>query len=110
MATEDQEDASRAEVPDVDGDVEFRDVWFEYNAGVPVLKNISFHAKAGTTTALVGSSGGGKSTLVSLGMAFSQPKQGQIPIDGRALDALALHEFRDPRARVLKANCSFYSR
>ncbi|MGH7680047.1 MAG: ABC transporter transmembrane domain-containing protein, partial [Gemmatimonadaceae bacterium] len=50
MATEDQADASKARVPDVDGDVEFRDVWFEYNPGVPVLKNVAFHARAGTTT------------------------------------------------------------
>ena len=57
MATEDQEDASRAALPELDGDVRFEDVGFEYNPGVPVLKGVSFHAPAGTTTALVGSSG-----------------------------------------------------
>src|SRR5687767_9013684 len=107
MTTEDQADASKAPVPTVDGDVEFRDVWFEYNEGVPVLKNLSFHAKAGTTTALVGSSGGGKSTLVSLVMAFSRPKAGKILIDGKDLDTLKLHEYRDHVGVVLQDNFLF---
>ena len=55
------------------GDLAFEDVSFEYNAGVPVLKQVSFHAPADTTTALVGSSGSGKSTLISLVMAFQPP-------------------------------------
>jgi len=107
MTTEDQADASKTPVPDVDGDVEFRDVWFEYNQGVPVLKNVSFHAKAGTTTALVGSSGGGKSTLVSLVMAFSHPKGGSILVDGTDLHTLKLHEYRDHVGVVLQDNFLF---
>ena len=55
------------------GDIEFADVTFEYDADVPVLREVSFTAPAGTTTALVGSSGSGKSTLVSLVMAFDRP-------------------------------------
>ena len=77
MATEDEEDADRAPLPDVRGDVEFDDVTFEYNAGVPVLKHVSFRAPAGSTTALVGSSGSGKSTLISLVMAFNRPLSGR---------------------------------
>jgi ABC-type multidrug transport system fused ATPase/permease subunit len=107
MTTEDQADASKAPVPTVDGSVEFRDVWFEYNEGVPVLKNVSFRADAGTTTALVGSSGGGKSTLVSLVMAFSRPKSGRVFIDGRDLDTLKLHEYRDHVGVVLQDNFLF---
>jgi len=57
MATEDQEDESRSPLPHVNGEVEFDAVTFEYNTGVPVLKNVSFRAPAGSTTALVGSSG-----------------------------------------------------
>jgi len=56
MTTEDQEDATRAPLADIRGEVEFDDVTFEYNPGVPVLKHVSFHAPAGSTTALVGSS------------------------------------------------------
>ena len=107
MTTEDAADAGKAPVPELRGDVEFRDVWFEYNAGVPVLRNVSFRAKAGTTTALVGSSGGGKSTLVSLVMAFARPKSGRILVDGRDLDALRLHEFRDHVGVVLQDNFLF---
>ncbi|MDO8665621.1 MAG: ABC transporter ATP-binding protein, partial [Gemmatimonadales bacterium] len=57
MATEDQDDASRAPLGDLRGDVAFEDVSFEYNPGTPVLKHLSFLARAGSTTALVGSSG-----------------------------------------------------
>jgi ABC-type multidrug transport system fused ATPase/permease subunit len=107
MATEDAMDADKHRVPEVDGAVEFKNVWFEYNPGVPVIKNVSFKAKAGTTTALVGSSGGGKSTLVSLVMAFARPKQGQVLIDGKELDGLRLHEFRDHIGVVLQDNFLF---
>jgi subfamily B ATP-binding cassette protein MsbA len=107
MSTEDEADLSKAHVPDVEGDVEFNDVEFEYNPGVPVLKNISFKANAGTTTALVGSSGGGKSTLVSLVMAFAHPKAGRIHIDGKDLDTLRLHEYREHVGVVLQDNFLF---
>ena len=107
MTTEDAADASKTPVPDVTGDVEFRGVWFEYNPDAPVLRNISFHARAGSTTALVGSSGGGKSTLVSLVMAFAHPKTGTILIDGRDLDTLRLHEFRSHVGVVLQDNFLF---
>ena len=65
MATEDQEDANKTSVPSVVGRVEFDHVSFEYDAGNPVLRDVSFTAPAGTTTALVGSSGSGKSTLAN---------------------------------------------
>jgi ABC-type multidrug transport system fused ATPase/permease subunit len=107
MATEDALDADKGRVPEVNGDVEFKNVVFEYNPGTPVIKNVSFKAKAGTTTALVGSSGGGKSTLVSLVMAFARPKEGQILIDGTELDALRLHEFRNHVGVVLQDNFLF---
>src|SRR5215212_5368662 len=57
MATEDEQDIARAPLRDVHGEIAFDNVSFEYNPGVPVLKNISFRAPAGSTTALVGSSG-----------------------------------------------------
>src|SRR5690606_7666182 len=72
MATEDALDASKAPVPDVRGEIEFRHVDFSYVEGVPVLKDVSFTAPAGSTTALVGSSGAGKSTLIGLVMAFNR--------------------------------------
>ena len=107
MTTEDQADAGKAHVHEVAGEVEFRGVWFEYNAGVPVLRDVSFVAPAGTTTALVGSSGGGKSTLVSLVMAFNRPQSGRILIDGRDLETLRLHEYRSHVGVVLQDNFLF---
>ena len=107
LATEDQEDAVRAPVGEVRGAVTFEDVWFEYTEGVPVLKGVTFDAPAGTTTALVGASGGGKSTLISLVMAFNRPTVGRVTIDGRDLATLRLHEFRRTIGVVLQENFLF---
>ena len=104
---EDADDASRAPVDDVVGDIEFERVWFEYTPGVPVLRDVSFRAPAGTTTALVGSSGSGKSTLISLVMAFNRPTAGTIRVDGRDLDTLRLADYRRHLGVVLQDNFLF---
>ncbi len=107
MDTEDEEDSRREALPEMLGDVEFEDVWFEYNEDVPVLKGVSFLAPAGTTTALVGSSGSGKSTLISLVMNFNQPKSGGIKIDGRGLTGIKLRDYRAYLGVVLQDNFLF---
>ena len=107
MATEDQEDANRRPLPDVRGEVEFQDVSFEYNAGVPVLKHVSFTSPAGSTTALVGSSGSGKSTLISLVMAFNRPLTGRLLVDGVDLNDIKLHDYRGHLGVVLQDNFLF---
>jgi len=104
---EDAEDASRGAIEGLRGDIEFDDVSFEYNPGVPVLKNLSFRAPAGTTTALVGSSGSGKSTLISLVMAFNRPQSGTIRVDGRDLETLRLMDYRRHLGVVLQDNFLF---
>lgn len=104
---EDAHDASRSALEDFRGEVEFQDVWFEYNPGVPVLKRVSFRAPAGTTTALVGSSGSGKSTLISLVMAFNRPTQGRVRVDGHDLETLRLVEYRRHLGVVLQDNFLF---
>lgn len=104
---EDADDASRDTVDDVEGHVEFDGVWFEYNEGVPVLKDVSFTAPAGTTTALVGSSGSGKSTLISLVMAFNRPTRGVLRVDGRDLMTLRLGDYRRHLGVVLQDNFLF---
>jgi ABC-type multidrug transport system fused ATPase/permease subunit len=105
--TEDADDASKAGLADVRGEVEFDNVWFEYATGVPVLKGVSFRAPAGSTTALVGSSGSGKSTLVSLVMAFNRPTTGELRIDGRDLGGLPLADYRSRLGIVLQDNFLF---
>jgi subfamily B ATP-binding cassette protein MsbA len=91
---EDEQDASKTPAPDIDGTVEFRDVWFEYAAGVPVLKNINLLAPAGKSIALVGPSGSGKSTMISLIAAFHRPTQGEVFVDGKALADFRLNDYR----------------
>jgi subfamily B ATP-binding cassette protein MsbA len=107
MATEDEEDERRAPLPNVRGEIEFENVSFEYNEGVPVLKNVSFKAEAGSTTALVGSSGSGKSTLISLAMNFNQPLSGTIKVDGQDLQTLRLRDFRSYLGVVMQDNFLF---
>jgi subfamily B ATP-binding cassette protein MsbA len=107
MPTEIEEDASRAPVEKIVGDVAFDDVWFEYNEGQPVLRGVSFHAPAGTTTALVGSSGSGKSTLISIVMAFNRPTKGRVLVDGQDLADLRLMDYREQLASVLQENFLF---
>jgi len=107
MPTEVEEDERRAPVGRLIGDVQFDDVWFEYNAGQPVLRGVSFHAAPGTTTALVGSSGSGKSTLISIVMAFNRPTKGRVLVDGNDLMDLRLMDYRGQLASVLQENFLF---
>ena len=92
--TEDDEDAARKPVEKLRGEVEFKDIWFEYQPDTPVLRGVSFRSQAGSTTALVGSSGSGKSTLIGLVMAFHRPTRGQILVDGEDLATLRLRDYR----------------
>ncbi len=107
LATEDADDAGRRTVPPLEGRVVFDHVSFEYQPGVPVLRDISFDSPAGSTTALVGPSGSGKSTLLSLVMAFARPGEGRIVVDGMDLATLRLHEYRSQLGVVLQDNFLF---
>jgi subfamily B ATP-binding cassette protein MsbA len=104
---EDAGDETRESLPRVEGRVEFRDVSFEYQSGVPVLKGISFTAEPGTSTALVGPSGSGKSTMIGLVAAFYRPKSGQILIDGLDLSRVRLADYREQLGVVLQDNFLF---
>ena len=107
MATEDADDATRVQVAEITGEVEFKNISFEYADDTPVLKNVSFRAPAGSTTALVGSSGSGKSTLISLVMAFNRPLSGEVMIDGHDLASLRLRDYRNQLGVVLQDNFLF---
>jgi subfamily B ATP-binding cassette protein MsbA len=105
--TERELDEGREAIAKIDGRVEFENVTFAYNPGVPVLKNVSFVAPAHTTTALVGSSGSGKSTLISLVMTFNHPQGGRILIDGRDLAGVRVRDYRSRLGIVMQDNFLF---
>ncbi|HEX9960651.1 MAG TPA: ABC transporter ATP-binding protein, partial [Pyrinomonadaceae bacterium] len=107
MTTEDEEDKEKKPLPRVDGTIDFENVHFEYEENVPVLKGVSFHSEAGKTTALVGSSGSGKSTILSLVLNFIQPNRGVIKIDGKDLQAVKLRDYRSHLGVVLQDNFLF---
>jgi ABC-type multidrug transport system fused ATPase/permease subunit len=107
MKTEDDADAERAHLPQVAGSIDFENVHFEYEKDVPVLKGVTFHAEAGTTTALVGSSGSGKSTILSLVLNFVQPVSGNIKVDGKDLQSVKLRDYRRHLGVVLQDNFLF---
>ncbi len=86
-------------MPSVRGDVELRDVWFAYEEE-PVLRGLSLKVRAGQTIALVGESGGGKSTTMDLLMRFYDPQRGSILVDGHDLREIALADFRAHTAVV----------
>jgi ATP-binding cassette subfamily B protein len=84
------------------GEIDFQDVVFSYGPENPVLKSISFTARAGESIAIVGPSGAGKTTLTSLLMRFYEPQRGAIKIDGRDLREVTLDSLRKNIAVVLQ--------
>jgi subfamily B ATP-binding cassette protein MsbA len=107
VATEDKEDEAREPLGEVAGDIIFENVSFEYKPDTLVLRDISFYAPAGSTTALVGPSGSGKSTLIGLAMAFYRPKIGRVVLDGRDLDRIRLRDYRHELGVVMQDNFLF---
>ena len=107
MTTEDETDADKQGIEKIRGAIEFENVEFEYEEGVPVLKDVSFNAEAGSTTALVGSSGSGKSTILSLVLNFIQPTSGEIRVDGKDLQSVKLRDYRSQLGVVLQDNFLF---
>ncbi|MEO1005889.1 MAG: ABC transporter ATP-binding protein, partial [Cyanobacteria bacterium J06638_38] len=93
--------------PSFNGDVKFNQVSFAYNPEKVILKNLSFEVKAGQRVALVGPSGGGKSTLVSLLLRLYDPLEGQISIDGNDLRQYKLESLRRQISIVLQDSVLF---
>lgn len=84
------------------GDVSFRDVTFSYDTGKPVLKNISFQAKAGETIALVGPTGSGKTTIINLLTRFYDIDQGEILLDNEDIRSYKIANVREKVGVVLQ--------
>ena len=104
---EDSEPGRTVSLPVLRGDVEFNDVEFEYEAGKPVLHGISFEARPGSVTALVGSSGSGKSTIISLICGFHTATGGEIDVDGKDLATVRLSSYRQQLGVVLQETFLF---
>ena len=99
---EDSEPARAIALPTIRGDVAFDNVTFAYEPGKEVLHGISFESKPGTVTALVGSSGSGKSTIISLICAFHTATSGQVLVDDIDLATVRLSSYRDQLGVVLQ--------
>ncbi len=84
------------------GDVTFEHVGFAYETDKPVLHDVSFDSPAGTVTALVGSSGSGKSTIIGLVAAFHTPQAGRVAVDGVDLSTIRLDSYRTQLGVVLQ--------
>ncbi|MFA9290269.1 MAG: ABC transporter ATP-binding protein, partial [Solirubrobacteraceae bacterium] len=94
-------------ISELQGNIEFNQVSFAYQEGKEVLNNISFHAPAGSVTALVGTSGSGKSTIAGLVATFFTPESGIILLDGVDLSTIALSSYRKNLGVVLQDDFLF---
>ncbi len=104
---EDQDPKRSMQLRDIVGTVEFENVTFSYDGTHDVLRDISFRSEPGTVTALVGSSGSGKSTTIGLISAFYVPSKGTVRVDGVDLSTVRLDSFRTRLGVVLQESFLF---
>ncbi len=104
---EDSEPSRAVALGSMVGEVDFENVGFSYEPGKPVLHGISFEARPGTVTALVGSSGSGKSTIISLVCGFHVADSGRVVVDGHDLATVRLSSFRQQLGVVLQETFLF---
>jgi subfamily B ATP-binding cassette protein MsbA len=104
---ENQSPGRTIKMPPIHGTVRFEDVEFAYEADKPVLHGVSFLAEPGTVTALVGSSGSGKSTMISLLCAFHTPTSGRVVVDDVDIAHVDLNTYRSQLGVVLQESFLF---
>jgi subfamily B ATP-binding cassette protein MsbA len=102
MEEEDNPEERPIVLEDIKGNIVFDDVSFSYEEEKEVLHNISFDANSGSVTALVGSSGSGKSTIAGLAATFLNPSDGKVMLDGQDLSKVNLNSFRKHLGVVLQ--------
>ena len=107
MSAEEDESIRNIELDSINGDVIFKDVSFSYLKDSEVIHNISFEAKKGSMTALVGTSGSGKSTIAGLTASFLNPNSGKITVDGIDLSKIKLSSYRKKLGVVLQDDFLF---
>ena len=107
MSEEDDQEVRVNSLASVVGDIEFKDVSFGYEKSKEVLHSLSFKAPAGSVTALVGSSGSGKSTIAGLVATFLNPDSGTVSLDGHDLSSINLNSYRHYLGVVLQDDFLF---
>ena len=107
MDPEDDEHVRTNHIKDIKGDIKFNNVSFAYESGKEVVHNISFDAPLGSVTALVGTSGSGKSTIAGLAATFLTPDSGTVTLDGQDLSKVNLSSYRKNLGVVLQDDFLF---
>jgi len=107
MEPEDDGKIRTINIGTIKGDIRFQNVSFAYEEGKQVLNNISFVAPSGTVTALVGTSGSGKTTIAGLAATFLNPVSGTITVDGIDLTTVSLSSYRSQLGVVLQDDFLF---
>ncbi|HRG79920.1 MAG TPA: ABC transporter ATP-binding protein [Cyclobacteriaceae bacterium] len=107
MPVEDDGSVRTIKIGEMKGDIEFKNVSFSYEEGKPVLKNITFSAPVGSVTALVGTSGSGKTTIAGLAASFLNPESGTITVDGIDMGKISLDSYRSQLGVVLQDDFLF---
>ncbi|MEJ2545464.1 MAG: ABC transporter ATP-binding protein [Calditrichaceae bacterium] len=102
VTKEGEEKVRTRSLENLKGDIEFKKVTFSYEKDKPVINNISFKAPSGSVTALVGTSGSGKTTIAGLAASFLQPDSGMITVDGIDLATIRLDSYRSRLGVVLQ--------
>lgn len=105
--TEISADEHKDDISTIQGDLSFEHVSFSYDENIPVLKDISFSMAAGTVTALVGTSGSGKSTIAGLTASYIQPSSGRIYVDKKDMGTIKLGSYRSQLGVVLQDDFLF---
>lgn len=107
LQTEKDDEKRCVEAKEIEGLITFEDVSFSYEKDKTILHNINFTSRPGTVTALVGSSGSGKTTIASLAASFLNPQQGSVKIDKYDLSELTLDSYRKHLGVVLQDDFLF---
>lgn len=107
MDPEDDKTIRTIVLKELNGDVQFKEVSYSYDEGKEVIHNLNFKAEKGSITALVGTSGSGKSTIAGLAASFLTPSEGVVTIDGNDLSKVNLSSYRKNLGLVLQDDFLF---
>ena len=102
-----QDAPDAVDLPPIEGEVEFDHVTFEYEPGMPILEDLSFHVDPGQSIALVGPTGAGKTTVINLISRFYDIQKGQIRVDGYDISKVTLQSLRKQMGVMLQDSFIF---